>query len=696
MKHVFFKYRVLLYVFVLALLCAVYIKKIINELPPVEVLREYRPTLSTKLYDVNGQLITELFTERRTWLPLGEIPVDIQNAVLVIEDHRFFRHWGIVVPRILKAAMENIVKRRFAAGGSTISQQLAKLAFLTQEKTIDRKLKELILALQLEHNFSKQEILEMYLNQVYFGHGAYGVWQAARIYFSKTPEELTLAESALLAGMIRYPSYYSPFSNPARTIRRRSIVLNRMRRLGFISHNEELNTVGEPVPFEKASLPSRVAPYFVEHIRLLLEPEYGAEALYRSGMNIYTTLDLQMQTTAEMVINDFLSAFDKKQQAVKKSTGIPPVQVALLAVEPKTGQIRAMVGGREFAKSQFNRAVQSHRQPGSSFKPIVYTTALEKGYTPTTIIEDTQLVYVNDGRDWRLSAKSTDYLMTLPPEWLTDPMKVWVPQNYKKKYHGNVLLRRAMELSLNMCAVSTIDEISPATVISYAKKLGIESNLTNTLSLALGSSDVYLTEMVRAFSVFANRGIKTKPYPIIKIENKDGKKLKEFFPVEEDVLSEQTAFIMTYLLKGVIQQGTGMYAKYYLKRPAAGKTGTTNNFSDAWFIGYTPQLVCGVWVGYDDFTTLGEKNSGGAIACPIWTDFMKRALKNEEALDFPVPATGINFVEIDANTGYLATPSSKKVYLEAFLSGTEPTVHLIEPTTSQILREIKEEEEGGF
>ncbi|MFN3966896.1 MAG: penicillin-binding transpeptidase domain-containing protein, partial [Endomicrobiia bacterium] len=420
------------------------------------------------------------------------------------------------------------------------------------------------------------------------------------------------------------------------------------------------------------------------------------ETIYKSGWKIFTTLDLQMQTTAEIVINEFLTQFDKNQFRLRKST-FPEVQCALLAIDPKTGQVRAMVGGRDFRKSQFNRALQAYRQPGSAFKPIIYTAAIEKGYTPTTIIEDTQLVYVNDGRDWRLKAKTTEYLQELPPEWVKDPMKVWTPENYKKKYYGNVLLRRALELSLNSCAVRTIEEIGPTTVIEYARKLGIESPLINTLSLALGASDVTLLEMVRAFSVFANRGIRTKPYFIIRIEDSNGKVIKENFPVEEDVLSEQTCFIITNLLKGVIQNGTGKYASYYLKRPAAGKTGTTNNFTDAWFIGYTPQLVCGVWVGYDDKTSLGEKNSGGAVACPIWTHFMKEALKNEPVLDFRVPASGITFANIDAETGYLATSKSRNVYTEAFISGTEPKTGLIEPATHQILKEIEEEEESsGF
>jgi penicillin-binding protein 1A len=690
------RYRVLLYAAALILLVGLYVKGLIEDLPSLEVLREYRPTLSTKIYDCRGTLINELFIERRTWTPLPGIPVDMQNAALAIEDHRFFSHWGIVPERIFRAAVENTLKRRLVAGGSTITQQLAKLAFLSQEKTLTRKFKEFILALQIERNFSKQEILEMYLNQVYFGSGAYGVAQAARIFFSKDMRELTLAECASLAGLIRYPSYYSPFSYPARTIQRKAIVLERMRALNYIKAEDLRNAMQEPLNAQKAALPSSIAPYFVENIKIQLEPEIDPEYLYRVGWNIYTTLDLQMQATAEMVVTAAVEDFDKRRFEIKKSTSLPKVQVALLAMDPRNGQIKAMVGGRNFRESQFNRAVQARRQPGSAFKPIVYTAAIERGYTPATIIDDTPLVYVNDGRDWRLKATATDYLLTLPKEWLKDPMKVWSPQNYKKKYHGKVLLRAALEFSLNMCAVRTIEEVGPVTVISYARRLGIENPLTNTLSLALGASDVTLLEMVRAYGVFANRGIKTKPYSIMKIENNDGKLIRQEYAAEEDVLSEKTCYIITNILKGVINEGTGRYARGRLRRPAAGKTGTTNDFSDAWFIGYTPTLVCGVWVGYDDKTPLGEKNSGGVVACPIWTEFMRRALKGEPPVDFQMPPTGITFVNIDRDTGYLASRNSKRTYLEAFISGTEPAASLETPATGQMLNEVREEDEGGF
>ncbi|OGS21839.1 MAG: hypothetical protein A2252_04275 [Elusimicrobia bacterium RIFOXYA2_FULL_39_19] len=699
MKVFLFRYRVLAYCLVLLALAGYYVRIVLEELPPVETLKEYKPTLSSKLYDINGLLITEYFTERRTWIPLYRIPIDFQNAVLSIEDQRFFSHWGISFMGIMRATVQNTISRRIAAGGSTITQQLAKTAFLTQERTFTRKAKELVLAIQLERNFSKQEILEMYLNQVYLGHGAYGVEQAAMLYFSKHAWELSLSECTSLAGLIRSPSHYSPFNHFEKTVSRKETVLGQMRKMKYITAEELKKAQAEPIVIQKTSvpLPTFRAGYFVEYVRQQVEQEFGSDVLYSAGYKIYTTLDLQMQTTAEIVINEFLNDFDNKRFVIKKSTDIPFAQCSLLALDPKTGQIRAMVGGRDFKKSQFNRTYQAYRQPGSAFKPIIYTTAIDKGYTATSVIDDSRLVYVNDGRDWRLKSNTTEYLATLPEEWVNDPLKVWMPENYKRKYHGKVLLRRALEFSLNMCAIRTIDELGPTTVVDYAHRIGIDSQLTNTLSLALGSSDVTMMEMVRAYNVFANRGILTKPYAIIKIEDNTGKVIKENHTQEQDVLSEQTAYIMTNILKGVIRDGTGKYVSYFFKRPCAGKTGTTNNYSDAWFIGYTPQLTCGVWVGYDDKRTLGEKNTGGSVACPIWTNFMKKSLKGYPEMDFPVPKTGITFTNIDSNTGYLATPDSKHIiYNEAYLTGTEPKTVLLNQTTSDYIPDIKDEEDSGF
>ncbi len=674
------------------------IKKLFYELPPIETLEDYTPSLATRFYDIHGELISELFVERRVLLELKDIPVDLQNATLAIEDAQFFKHWGINFRGLTRAFLVNFKTGRIVQGGSSITQQLAKLLFLTPERTWERKIKELILTLQLENHYSKQEILQMYLNQVYYGNGAYGIEAAARIFFGKPAKELNLTECALLAGTPSRPTGYSPFLNPKRAEQRRSGVLRRMRELGYLSKVEEEKTNQEPLNLWTGGLPTAVAPYFIEHLRLQLETKYGYQMVYKGGLQVYTTLDLRLQKIAEKVIEERLSEFDlhkglSRTNSVRGSTETVKVQGAIVCLDQKTGQIRALIGGRNFSESQFNRATQAKRQPGSAFKPFIYLTALENGLTPTSIIEDEPVVYVNDGYDWRLIANTTD-LSKISPELLSDdPEKIWIPQNYHEKYYGPVLLRKALEYSLNVCAVKVLDKIRPPTVIPYARKLGIESPLEANLSLALGTNEVIPLEMVSAFATFANLGIKVKPYGITRVEDQQGNVLEKHLPEEEEVFNSATMYLMTNLLRGVIENGTGRYARW-LNRPAAGKTGTTNDFTDAWFIGYTPQLVCGVWVGYDDRRTLGNKMSGGAVACPIWTKFMKEALANEPVLDFPVPG-GINFVKIDPETGLLASARTKDAYLETFISGSEPKEYSF-ITKKKISTVIPEEAEQGF
>lgn len=673
-----------------------YLRNLLIDLPSISALEDYTPSLVTKIYDYKGNLITELFTERRTLIPLKDIPVDLQNAVLATEDNNFFQHWGISPKGIARAAANNVVKRKVAQGGSTITQQLAKTIFLSPQRNWNRKFKELLLTIQLERNYSKEEIFLLYLNQIYFGSGAYGVEAASKMYFSKHVKDLNLPECALLAGLPRAPNYYSPFNNPERTLERRAVVLKRMRELKYITEEEEKLANQYPINSEKVSIPTALAPYFVEFVRLQLEPKYGNQLIYRGGLSIYTTLDIQAQAAAEKALGEGLVSFDSARMAyfeLHQSTPIK-VQGALVALDPKSGGIRALIGGRDFRESQFNRAYQAKRQPGSCFKPFVYTAAIENGFTPASILDDKPRVYINDGRDWRLVSRTTDYLATLPPEQLEDPMKVWVPENYGKKYNDKVLLRSALEHSLNMCSIELLDQIGPMRAIDYARRMGITTPLTNTLSLALGSSDVTLIEMVSGMGVLAAGGIKTQPYAIIRVEDKNGTILEENIPSETEALSPQTCFVMTNLLKGVVERGTGMGAKW-LKRPCAGKTGTTNDFSDAWFIGYTPQLVAGVWVGYDERASLGDKMTGGRIACPIWTSFMAGALKGEPALNFK-PPEGIVFALIDPNSGLLAQTKTPGAYLDAFIKGTEPIDYYSPDELSEetIVNPVPQEESG--
>ncbi len=675
---------------------AAFLRSLVTDLPSIHKLEDYTPSLVTKIYDYKGALITELFTERRTLIPLKDIPIDLQNALLSIEDNKFFKHWGVSPKGMMRAAVNNTIKRRVAQGGSTITQQLAKTIFLSPERTFDRKIKEILLTLQLEQNLTKEEILQLYLNQIYFGSGAYGVEAAARIYFSKHVKDLNLAECALLAGLPRAPNYYSPHNHPEHALSRRAIVLRRMRELRYITPDEEKQANLNPIYSQRVAIPAAVAPYFVEYVRLLLEPKYGNQMIYRGGLSIYTTIDLQAQKAAEKAVEEGLTAFDEERRSYfenHKSTPVP-VQGALLAIDPKSGGIRALVGGRNFRQSQFNRAISAKRQPGSSFKPIIFTAGLESGFSPVSVLNDEPLVYVNDGRDWQLAARTTDFLSTLPEEQLKDPMKVWVPENYNRKYHGKVLLRSALEHSLNSCAIQILEEIGPMRAIDYARRLGIASPLTNTLSLALGSSDVTLLEMASAFAVLDSGGIRAEPYAIIRVEDKNGRILEETIPKETEVLSPQTCFVMTNILRGVVQRGTGSAARE-LGRPCAGKTGTTNDFSDAWFMGYTPQLVAGVWVGYDDRTPLGNTNTGGRIACPIWTNFMRGALEGQPFMDFR-PPDGIVFSLIDPKTGLLALSRTPGAYLESFLKGTEPHDYYPQPSAAdkEGVNEILSEESG--
>jgi len=685
-----------------------------RDLPSTSSLVQYRPNLITKIYDINGELIDELYMERRTLVPLHEIPVDLQNAVLAIEDTNFFNHWGLDIMGVIRAFIRNFKAGQVVQGGSTITQQLAKVMFLTPERKIKRKIKELILAMHIEREFSKEEILQFYLNQIYFGEGAYGVEAAAKVYFNKNVRDLTLDECAMLAGLPRAPSAYSPENNIYLAYRRRAIVLRRMRTLGFISREEEIEANSKPLPVRTYEKPKKASAYFVEHIRKKLLPEFGANMLYKGGLRIYTTLDLKMQNTAYETLVSQLEMFDQiKERELKeekmKEEGITSieevelstsvfqkVQGAIVAIDPRNGQIRAMVGGRDFEESEFNRAVQAKRQPGSGFKPFIYTAAIDNGFTAATILKDEPRVYYNDGVSWKLLANTTNLhqlgidmrLLKNQIEEIEDMEKLddkneeklkklkalketlWSPQNYYNEYSGDITLRNAIVKSVNCATVDLIDRIRPITAVYYARKMGITSELPQTLSLALGSGDIAPIELASAYCVFANQGIKTEPYCIVRIEDYSGNIIRENFPKEKQVLSPQTNYIMVNLMEQVCEYGTGWYTKR-LKRPHAGKTGTTNDFSDAWFTGYTPNLAASVWVGYDDHRTLGKKKAGGVVAAPIWTKFMQKALEHTPVLDFPVP-DGIVFVNFDTDTGLLATDQSENAVLQPFIKGTEP------------------------
>lgn len=581
----------------------------LGDLPKIKALEEYHPYESSRIYAKDGSLIAEFYIERRNLIPFSEIPKHAVNAILAVEDARFYSHPGLDIWGVLRALWVDIKAREIIQGGSTITQQLSKMLFLKPEKSLSRKIKEAIIALQIEKTYSKDEILNLYLNQVYFGSGAYGIEAASQTYFGKGIRDLTLSEAAMLGGLPKAPTAFSPFRNPERARLRRSHVLKRMIELGLITEKDALDAEKEPLPTPpKGGL--NKAPYFVEFIRQTLEGRYGRN-VYIGGLHIYTTLDLKAQEAAEDAIEKGLRAIEQRRKI-----DAPLIQGALLCLDPRTGYIKAMVGGRNFYKSPFNRSYQSLRQPGSAFKPFVYVTALDNGFTPTDIIIDSPVSYPG-------------YKKGI----------TWSPENFTGKFQGHVTLRKALAESINVVAVKLLESVGVNTVVEYARDLGIKSELKPYLPLALGASDITLMEITSAYGVFANHGIKASPIAILKVTDRMGRVLEENLPTLEEVIKPETSYLMTDLLRGVVEHGTGWRARE-LGRPVAGKTGTTNEYKDAWFIGYTPTVVAGVWVGYDDHRSIGHKETGARTALPIWLDFMKDVLKDTPPEDFPVPEKG--------------------------------------------------------
>jgi len=750
-----------------------------QDLPRISSLRDYRPAIISTVFDENHRKIAEFFRERRVVVSLPEVPPLLVKAFVAAEDSRFYQHQGVDPFSILRAALKNLEAGTIKQGGSTITQQVTRSFLLTPERSYIRKIKEVILSYRIEKGFSKEEILFLYLNQIYLGHGAYGVQAAAENYFGKSVKELSLAECAILAGLPQAPTRYSPFRNPEQARARQVYVLNRMVEEGFISRpqaNEALAVKLDIKP--RRNIYVEEVPFYTEHVRRYVEAKYGADALYTQGLQIFTAVNIDLQKAAEQEVNKGLLELDKRQgyrgvlktvppadieaaareqQAELDRTGLEPgtvvqavvaqvsdaaktvtvrlgreqgvisladmdwarkpnpdvshleakvrqpsavlkpgdvilakvkerpkaarepwrlaleqeplVQGALLCMETGTGRVKAMVGGRDFTENQFNRAIQSRRQPGSSFKPIIYAAALDrkfndprKVYTPATVIIDSAVVFEDRVRD-----------------------QTWKPKNYRDTFYGPTLLREALAQSRNVVTVKILQDIGVDYTIDYARKLGITTDLTRTLSLALGSSGVSLFELARAYSVFANQGQLVEPVFTTKIVDRDGTVLEEAVPDLRQVIEKDTAFLMTSLLESVVQHGTGQRMKA-LGRPSAGKTGTTNDMYDAWYVGYTPDMVTGVWVGFDTEAPLGKAETGASAASPIWLGFMKRALAGVPVRNFE-PSEGIVFAKIDAETGLLPVPESRKTIFECFKDGTVPVEYSKRPG------EVKETED---
>ncbi|WP_136524030.1 penicillin-binding protein 1A [Geomonas ferrireducens] len=780
---------------------------LLGALPKVDRLADYRPPILSQVFGQDGTLVGEFYLERRTVVPVDKMPKRLIQAFVAAEDSNFYQHKGIDYIGVMRAAFKNVISMRKKEGASTITQQVAKSMLLTPEKKFSRKLKEAILAKRMEERLTKDEILYIYLNQIYLGAGAYGVQLAAETYFGKEVDKLNLAEMAMLAGLPKAPNSYSPIKHLERAKERQGYVLERMVKEGYITQAEADYAKATPIviqPLKKVN--AEQSAYFLEQVRQQLVEKYGEERLYKDGLKIYTTMNAEMQKAAYDAVVNGLKAVDKRQgfrgaakylaeaevdpfckkveddiddlslkqgsvyqgvvtgvnpakqeltvrvgertgtvprkgmdwagrlelvnsygkPAAKRAIGlgavlelqvkepdknrtgavfaldqVPEAQAALIAIDPTSGGVRAMVGGYDFKKSQFNRAMQAKRNPGSAFKPVIYAAALEHGMTTASIIDDSQVEYESGGD------------------------KAWKPKNYDNVYRGPVTMREALTDSINVVSVKILEQIGVGSAIDYAKKLGITSPLAANLTLALGSSSVTPIELTSAYAVFASGGYRTTPYFVTKVLDRDGNVLEQIQepkapvftrmssaapeaagegdgagdgedgkPIELNqnkpvpVMSEatggavpaippETAFIMTNLMQSVVSSGTGSRARA-LGRPVAGKTGTTNDMKDAWFVGYVPQLVAGVWVGYDQERSLGSGGSGGQAAAPIWTEFMQRALAGVPVRSFPTPGN-VTFALIDPRSGKLAREGTPGAVQECFVSGTEPTSYAAEP-----------------
>jgi len=745
-------------------------------LPRVETLSDYHPPLITRIYADDGSIIAEYSRERRILVPFEKIPKTLVQAFVAAEDASFFKHQGIDFISIFRAALKNVKAGGIAQGGSTITQQVAKKLLLTSERTFTRKFKEAILAWRMEKALTKQEILYLYLNQIYLGHRAYGVEAAAENYFDKNVEELTLAESAIMAGLPQAPSRYSPYRHYQRAMERQKYVLGRMIKEGYITPEEYAQAATEEVIIKpRLNNLLDVTAYFNEQVRRYLEERFGEELLYTGGLEVETSINLPMQKVAQQAVKNNLRAHDKrrgyrgsqqvldeaaqveyllKQEeqfttdplkvgsytqaiivgqkgdqllcklgaergsiSIKESKWAKPISVvdaeappsgnageekqtrfplgslidvkvldldekgiklaleqaplaqgALVAVDPFSGQIKAMVGGYDFKESQFNRAIQAKRLPGSAIKPIIYAAALDRGYTPAKIILDTPLIYENRKID-------------------TGKLEEWKPKNYEQKFYGPTRFRFALAHSRNVVTIKILEDIGVNYAANYAKKLGIETPLQRDLSMALGSTAVTPLEILTAYTVFANGGILVPPTYITRIRDRNGRILESIDPADfvngmaadqrlirkppHRVISPETAYLITNILESVVREGTGWRAKA-IGRPSAGKTGTTNDLKDAWYIGFIPQLACVSWVGYDQERPLGKNETGSRAAAPAWVSFMEEAEKQYPVKNFRVPDT-IEFHPINKKDGLLLPEDSEDAYFEVFAPGTAPT-----------------------
>lgn len=735
----------------------------VQDLPKISKLEDYRPPIITTVYADDDRKIAEFYNERRIVVPLSEMPKNLVHAFIAAEDSRFYQHTGIDIYSILRAMIKNLEAGEIVQGGSTITQQVTKSFLLSPERSYQRKVKEAILSYRMDKQFTKDQILYLYLNQIYLGHGAYGVGAAAENYFGKPVKDLTLAECAVMAGLPQAPSRYSPFTSPESAKKRQTYVLNRMVEDGYITQAQAKEAGNMPLNITpRRNLYMENAPYYAEYIRKQLIDMYGKDKVYNEGYDVYTCANIDMQKMADKAIDTGLRELDKREgyrgplehlapeaveaflrsiesqlilaplqkdaivkgvvtgvddkteevavrignergvialkdmkwarkpdpeveataagvnrssEVLKKGDVIlvrimqkkenqqiwelaleqePEVQSSLVCVEAETGEVKVVVGGRDFSESQFNRAVQSLRQPGSAFKPIIYAAALDRGYTPASVIIDSPIAFEDPETE-----------------------SVWKPDNYDNKFKGVTLFREGLIESRNVVTIKILQGIGVDYAIKYGRKLGITSSLARNLSLALGSSDVTLLELVNAYAVFDNKGYRVPPCFIKRIVDRDGHVVYEYQSDRQQVIDPSTAYVITHLMEEVVQFGTGRRVRA-LNRPAAGKTGTTNNLFDAWFVGFTPDYITGVWVGFDDKKSLGKRETGASAASPIWLDFMQQALEGKPVRVFDVPENVV-FAKIDTDTGKLPLPGAQNTIFECFKEGTAPKEYNKQP-----------------
>jgi penicillin-binding protein 1A len=717
-----------------------------GDLPQISALDNYAPSAITRVYARDGQTLAEFAIERRLIIGYDDISPHLRQAIISAEDKDFNNHFGLSVSALLIRLTNDIVRRRMVAGASTLTMQLARnlfaeeVGFTLGDKSPERKIREILVAIQIEKRYTKREILTFYCNQSFFGHGTHGVEAASRLYFSKRAKDLTLEEAALIAGIIQSPARQSPYVNREAAMRRRNYALQRMAEDGYITQEEADASKKKPIVVRgQPQQMKSVAPFFTEEVRRYLEQKYTATTLYEGGLSVQTGIDFQLQQVANRAVERGLRAIDKRRgyrrdkpnvlaegqtlasyrndrwsQPIVADDVVPAVVMdvapasarlrigpntvdlasagvawtrrapaalfkvgdvidvriatidetgkpatvsleqtpilegALVAIDNRTGQVRAMVGGFSFDRSKFNRATQAYRQVGSAFKPFVYTAAIDRGYTPSSLIVDEPVQYeVGPGQP------------------------LYAPKNYDGKYQGTVTLRHALEDSRNVPAVKMMQALTPQQVVSYARRFGVEAKLEPYLSLALGAADVTLTEMTSAYSVFPNGGVRMRPYDILKISDRDGNLLEENRPESHDAIRADTAFVMTNLLRGVVQRGTAASAAA-LGWPLGGKTGTTDDNGDAWFIGFDPDITVGVWVGHDERRPIGPSETGASAALPIWIEFMKAYIASRDPNRPPefVPPGNIVFLAVDRSNG-IPTEEGAGIN-EAFISGTQP------------------------